>query len=199
VFAQSGGTRGFLRNCTIIKGTTPTGATSLGTTGGNGSCTVIGLSGAFAAVSYFACTLVGVYFVIENGSTAANATIEDCVQWGNSTVAYGVVSQLAAPIRTVRIIRSAFGGNTSGNFSSTISTSGDPTMVVNCVSLTVSPFNASDYGLNTTAGGGAACRGIQKIVEGLSTYSYVRLGAIQPQTIGYNSLGCGPLGGAPWA
>lgn len=86
--------------------------------------------------------------------------------------------------QTVLVKNAALGGNTSGT------TNGlTPANVIGTITLTSDPFTnkaAGDYSLNTTAGGGAACRaaGFPGVFPGGTTTGYADIGAVQHQDSG---------------
>jgi hypothetical protein len=75
--------------------------------------------------------------------------------YGNGGYGIGMQSSQANLLSNIGTVRNnAFGSNTSGNYNATITSYGD-------VTLTADPFTAKasdDYSLNSTAGGGAACK-----------------------------------------
>jgi hypothetical protein len=109
-----------------------------------------------------------------------SALLEDCVAVNNGS--YGVGSHFGGPNNntTVGCIRCAGYNNTSGNFRSGV-------QEIGTISLTGDPFtNAAggDFSPNSTAGAGAALRGLSTAFPGALSTSYLDLGAVQHQDSG---------------
>ncbi len=117
-------------------------------------------------------------------NTNALTDLVNCVFWGNGGYA---VNNSGAQLSTLhRAFNVASGGNISGDFSA-INYKPD-----SFVPLTVDPFVDGDNGnfsLNTTAGGGAACRaaGFPGVFPGGTTTGYLDIGAVQHQDSGGSS------------
>jgi hypothetical protein len=116
-------------------------------------------------------------------TTAPVVVITDCILYGNGT--YGVNFAYAASGTDLAIVSNdynAYGSNTSGPRNGLSAGAHD-------VSLSADPFTnkaAGDYSLNTTAGGGAACRaaGYPGAFQGALTTGYLDIGAAQSQAAG---------------
>lgn len=109
---------------------------------------------------------------------SAPAFARNCISYGNGGYGFGEVYAF------LRVQSCAYGGNTSGNLNGTPSA-----LSAGNVSLTGDPFTnaaAGDFGLNNTAGAGAACRaaGIPGAFPGGTTTGYPDLGAVQHQDSG---------------
>lgn len=109
----------------------------------------------------------------QNFSIISNCLFTNNAGWGITAV----VSQ-----DNIRLRNCAFYNNTSGNVNSNIPNA------VGTVTLSADPYvnrqstvAASDYGLNTTAGGGAACRaaGFPGLLTATLTTSYADIGVAQ--------------------
>ena len=112
------------------------------------------------AVSFINCAMTnattvsgagnGLHFADAGG---AAAMVKDCIFYGNSV--YGMSSATAAAGNLITYIfrNNAFGANGTANYSNITAESTD-------VTLTGNPFvSSTDFGLNSTAGAGAACKG----------------------------------------
>jgi hypothetical protein len=180
-----------------------------GTNPAFGSCTCLGCTahgntaGGFSLCSVMFCLAYGntgngftwgsfdVYLKVN--STAYNNTgdgfslggnygnINTCVAYLNGGYGFNVVSQNT-------LFNCAAGSNTSGDFNSAGIVNVGP------ITLTADPFtNAAggDFSLNTTAGGGAACRaaGFPGAFPGGTTTGYLDIGAVQHQDSGGGTAG----------
>ncbi len=105
-------------------------------------------------------------------------TLLNCISYGNG--GFGANESAYAP-SGVTVINCAFGGNTSGHVNNIVDGGGN-------VILTANPFvdpSNGNFGLNTTAGGGAACRAVAfpgTLPDG-TTMSYADVGVAQHQEI----------------
>lgn len=125
--------------------------------------------------------------------TSARLEFINCLAYGCGT--YGWDSEAAESSPHVQLRNCAGGNNTSGNYSSDIPAES----VENFIALSADPFvdrANDDYRLNTTAGGGAALRGVATIAfpRGLTT-SYADIGAAQHQDAGGMLVHPGMSGG----
>lgn len=86
----------------------------------------------------------------------ATAIHQNCISVNNTSYGYGGLTTSAG------LINCAHFGNSAP-------TNGTPRFQINTITLTADPFvnsAASDFRLNTTAGGGAACRGVALTIPG---------------------------------
>jgi hypothetical protein len=119
---------------------------------------------------------------VKSGVANANLVLfssENCIVYGNS--GYGVNITNAAALVVVNR-NNAYGNNTSGARNNLAAGTND-------VTLTADPFTArtgNDFTLNTTAGGGAACRGagFPGAISGLVTAGGADIGALQSAATG---------------
>jgi hypothetical protein len=96
-------------------------------------------------------------FLITTGGSGTIAFHENNISYGNG--GYGWNCQAASLM--AYLLNCAGGGNTSGNYTNLTDT-GTIVNVEGFVTLTANPFNnpgSGDFSLNSTAGGGAACKG----------------------------------------
>lgn len=109
-----------------------------------------------------------------NGASM-NIFMQNCILDSNGGYGFNFSSATVAPTQGCR--NNAYRSNTSGARNGITAGAGD-------VTLTADPFTNSggnDWSLNTTAGGGAACRaaGIPGVFVGASTTGYQDIGAAQ--------------------
>lgn len=110
--------------------------------------------------------------------------MQSCIVYGNGNT--GLRTNSASQKYAVFVAHNAWGSNTSGNYSTGIPAgAGD-------VTLTADPFTNSgsrDYSLNSTAGGGAACKGtgFPGAFPGGTTTGYLDIGAVQSNASGGGS------------
>lgn len=107
-------------------------------------------------------------------TTAENVTLFNCLSYGNGGYGYA-----ASAARSCRLINCAGGNNSSGNF-----VAGRFVETTGFVALSATPFVASgsgNFALNTTAGGGTACRaaGYPGVMPGALSAGYQDIGAVQ--------------------
>ena len=132
---------------------------------------------------------------VELAATGANLThwYENCLFTNNG--GYGVTSPTARP--NIRFRNCGFYSNASGEVHANIYNR------VGSVTLTGSPYNDAangDFGLNSTAGAGAACRGAgigtftDTIYSGTTT-SYPNIGGVQHQDAGGGVITPGGMSG----
>jgi len=110
--------------------------------------------------------------LVLESTTAENGSVQvtDNIFYGNST--YGVDAGATPVIDALINHHNAYGSNTTAARRGIGAGTGD-------VTLTVSPFNSSsDWGLNATAGGGAACKGAGSSVPNASANTAPDIGAI---------------------
>jgi hypothetical protein len=174
-FGSSGNFGGTQKACFCLS-TNNTGAASDGFSLGAGS-------------TYVNCTAYG------NGrdgfriaSANGNGTVINCIAYGNTSTGFNSNSGC------ICLLSFCAAGNNSTNIGTTISNQFD----FNNITLTASPFTnvaGNDYSLNTTAGGGAACRaaGLMGTFPGLSTTAFQDLGAVQHQDAGGGGGGGGKI------
>lgn len=117
-------------------------------------------------------------------SAAVFGWLSNSIFYGNGGYGANFISTVNGPAGMTE--RScAYGSNTSGARNNLTAGPG-------AVSLTANPFTNSgsgDYSLNSTAGGGAACRGAgyPGAFPGISTTGYADIGAVQHQDAGGGS------------
>lgn len=140
-------------------------------------------SGATPGTTYTGCV------AHDNGSHGFSVQVEDtlvnCIAYGSG--GYGFVSGGGGGDTRAGLFNCASGANTSGR-------SSGPFADVSAVTLSADPFvNAAgyDFGLNTTSGGGAACRaaGVPGVFPAVSTTGYPDIGAAQHQDAGGGASG----------
>ncbi len=149
------------RDCIVIANPNSTNGFTFGVSTGKGvveNCTVYGAVGSSS-----------IGFNLTNGVRAIN-----CIAWGGAGTGFSQGAHVAN-----QLINCMAGGNLVD-----YDTSFASYQKVNCQTLTVSPFTnaaAGDFSLNTTAGGGAVCRGagIPGAFPGISTTGYRDTGAVQ--------------------
>jgi len=154
----------------------------------------------FAATTGIAITSVGVLQVSNctfsaGSSDAINLTsramITNCIFYGQTGSGKAINSNAVTNVQVCR--NNAYGSNAGGNLNNV-------PLDIAPVSLSAGPFTNSgsgDYSLNSTAGGGAACKGAGfpgAFPGGTSTGS-IDIGAVQTAASVGASLACNPFGG----
>jgi hypothetical protein len=123
---------------------------------------------------------------LNQGSTIPTVTIENCLFYGNA--GWGVFTTNASVILWQIARANAYGGNTQGgrgkDSTGTIIPAG-----TGDVTLSANPFTNSgsgDFSLNTTAGGGAACKaaGYPGVFPGATSTGAPDIGAVQGSAAG---------------
>lgn len=132
-----------------------------------------------------------------NGSTNVSAMAVNCIAYGGTSGGNGFIASAASAFLLINCISASnsgrnysgnsnsSGGNRTVNCASYNGTSPDINIVKSgFITLTANPFTnagAGDFSLNTTAGGGAACRaaGIPGVFPGGTTTGYLDIGAAQ--------------------
>ncbi len=105
-----------------------------------------------------------------NYSQAASTIIRNSIFYGNSI--YGI-SAVSTNIDPYFVTTCAFGSNATADAQSPATTGDNP------LTLTANPFNSSsDFGLNSTAGGGAVCRGAATAMPNATANTAGDVGAI---------------------
>jgi hypothetical protein len=111
-----------------------------------------------------------------NGSLVTSGIFEGNISYGNASVGFGVTSGVTLQEQSNR--SNAYGSNTGGNTDSLFAVSSTD------VTLTANPFtntSTGDYSLNSTAGGGAACKGagFPGVFPGATSTGNADIGAVQ--------------------
>jgi hypothetical protein len=111
---------------------------------------------------------VGLHILATGG--AMSMTVRDSIFYGNAT--YGISSD-QTNVDAVYITNCAFGSNSTANVLTPFTTGVSP------VTLTANPFvSSSDFGLNSTAGGGAACKGAASTIPSATANAAGDIGAV---------------------
>ncbi len=99
-------------------------------------------------------------------------TVENCIFWGNTT--YGMATDAGGNLDGLVMHNNAWGSNSTANVLTPIPDTG-----INAVTLTANPFvSSSDFGLNTTAGGGNSCRNAAYTIPNASANPAPDIGAV---------------------
>jgi len=173
--AGSGGNNEFLVvNCIVASNTSQ----GMNMTAGS-------VNGSFCHVDVSYCSFysnTGDHIKITVGGNAAGLAVRNTIFYGGS--AYAINFTVASQYTMMYLRYNAFGSNSSGNYNNCPTGTGD-------VALSSNPFTnagSGDFSLNSTAGGGAACKaaGFPGAMIGGGT-GYVDIGALQHQDAGGGS------------
>ncbi len=161
-----------------------TGGASDGCSGNIIRCVVYGNAGigyaGFASVIDCSIYNNGSHGIQFNNGTGA-AVVRNTIFSNNG----GYAINVSGSIRGLITVNCAYYNNTSGNYSG----GADVSRFIGDVTLSGDPFtntSGGDFSLNTTSGAGAACRaaGSPGVMPGISTTSYLDIGAVQHQDSG---------------